>query len=411
MATSAPADRIASMDFLRGVAVMGILVANVPGFALPSAYFSPLAWGGSTGANLLVWFATYVLVEGKMRGLFSVLFGASMLLVVERAHGKGENAAGVHYRRMATLFVIGAIHLYLFWSGDILNHYAIIGSIAFLFVRFPVRWLLVCAGVLLASQLAAELMAAQSYFQSAARDTPAKIETWNGFASAFGVPPRADLTMELAARRGGFVEANVYRWKHEVSPINGIIQLGMQTLCAMLLGMAGYRSGFLTGGWTRARYRQWAFVCLVVSLPIYVALALNTISHGFFGPWVFFDSIPAAEVPRSLMVVGYAALLMLLMRPGSWLTTRIEAVGRAAFTNYLGTTLMMTFIFSGWGLGQFGYWPRAQLYLLVPVAWAIMLFWSKPWLDLYRYGPLEWVWRSLSRLKLQPMRRRADATT
>ncbi|WP_241659863.1 DUF418 domain-containing protein [Sphingomonas glacialis] len=409
MATSAPADRIASMDFLRGVAVMGILVANLPGFALPSAYFSPVAWGGSTGANLSVWFATYVLIEGKMRGLFSVLFGASMLLVIERANRKGENAAGVHYRRMATLFVIGAVHLYLFWSGDILNHYAIVGSVAFLFVRLPVRWLLICAGVLLALQLAAENMASQSYFESAARDTPAKIETWNGFASAFGVPPPAEVTAELDARRGGFVESNVYRWKHEVSPLNGIMQLGMQTLSAMLLGMAGYRSGFLTGRWTRARYRRWAAVSLAVSLPIYVALAYNTVAQGFFGPWVFFDSILAAEVPRSVMVIGYTALLMLLMRPGTWVTTRIAAVGRAAFTNYLGTTLMMTFIFSGWGLGQFGYWSRAQLYLLVPVAWAMMLCWSKPWLDRYRYGPLEWVWRSLSRMQLQPMRKLADA--
>ena len=404
MTTSIPAARMTSMDFLRGIAVMGILVANLPSFALPSAYFAPLASGGSTGANLWVWFATYVLIEGKMRGLFSVLFGASMLLVVERARAGGQNAAAVHYRRMATLFVIGALHLYLLWSGDILNHYAMVGAIAFLFIRLPVRWLLICVGVLLALEVTFETMAAMSYFDSIARDTPERIATWNDFASAFGVPSSVELSEHVAAMRGGFIEGNRYRWQHEVSPLLGMMQIGMQTLSAMLLGMAGYRSGFLTGKWRRERYRRWALVCLGITIPIYVALAINTVAHGFSGPWVFFDTIPAAELPRSVMVIGYASLLIMLMRPGGWLTTRIAAVGRVAFTNYLGTTLMMTFIFSGWGLGQYGHWSRAQLYLLVPVAWAIMLVWSKPWLDTYRYGPLEWVWRSLARLKLQPMR-------
>ena len=106
--------RIDSLDFIRGVAVMGILVANLPAFGLPeAAYFSPLAWGGSAGWDRLAWVATYVLVEGKMRGLFSMLFGASMLLVVDRARAAGDSPARIHYARMATLFAIGCAHLYL----------------------------------------------------------------------------------------------------------------------------------------------------------------------------------------------------------------------------------------------------------------------------------------------------------
>ena len=186
--------------------------------------------------------------------------------------------------------------------------------------------------------------------------------------------------------------------------------LGIQTLSAMLLGMAGYRSGFLTGQWARARYLRWASVCLGITLPLYVALAINTMAHDFSPPWVFFASILAAEPLRPVMVVGYAALLIVLMRPGGWMTTRIAAVGRAAFTNYLGTTLLMTFIFDGWGLEQFGYWSRAQLYLLVPLTWAIMLAWSQPWLARYRYGPMEWLWRSLARFAVQPMRGAANTT-
>ena len=271
--------------------------------------------------------------------------------------------------------------------------------------------MLICAGLFLALQTVDAATAALSYFASVARDTPEKMATWNAFNPTFGVPSGSDLAAHVKAMRGGFWEANAYRWSHEVNPLAGLLQLGPETLSAMLLGMASYKSGFLTGQWAPARYRRWAIICLGLTVPIYIALAINTLAHDFFGPWVFFDSIVAAEIPRTVMIVGYIALLSLLMRPGGWLTTRISGVGRAAFTNYLGTTLMMTFIFSGWGLGQFGDWPRAQLYLLVPIAWALMLLWSKPWLARYRYGPLEWAWRSLARLQLQPMRKNATLTT
>ena len=173
--TAPPVARIASMDVMRGVAVMGILVANLPAFALPAAaYFSPLAWGGSSGANLWVWFATYVLVEGKMRGLFSLLFGASMILVIDRASASGDDPATVHFRRMGTLALIGAVHLYLFWWGDILLHYALVGAIAFLFVRMPTRWLVIVAVALIVLQTISEVAPTLSYFTSASRDTPAK---------------------------------------------------------------------------------------------------------------------------------------------------------------------------------------------------------------------------------------------
>jgi uncharacterized protein len=96
---------------------------------------------------------------------------------------------------------------------------------------------------------------------------------------------------------------------------------------------------------------------------------------------------------------------MLLMRPGGWLTTRLAAVGRAAFTNYFGTSIIVTTIFYGWALGLFAQLPRATIYLVAPLVWLLMLVWSKPWLDRFAYGPLEWLWRSLARGRLQPMRR------
>lgn len=177
------APRIATLDVIRGVAVMGILVANLPAFALPkAAYFSPLAWGGSTGADLWVWFATFVLIEGKMRGLFTLLFGASMLLVIDGARARRESAAAVHFRRTGVLLAIGCLHFYLLWWGDILHHYALVAAVAFLFVRLSTRWLIVAALAILALQWVSELMAYLSMLASAARDSPAAVATWVQFA-------------------------------------------------------------------------------------------------------------------------------------------------------------------------------------------------------------------------------------
>ena len=403
---TAPAPRIDSLDFIRGVAVMGVLVANLPAFALPeAAYFSPLAWGGSAGWDRLAWVATYVLVEGKMRGLFSMLFGASMLLVVDRARAAGDSPARVHYARMATLFAIGCAHLYLLWWGDILSHYALVGAIAFAFVALPARPLLALGVMFVAVQAVMGAETTLSAFAAVARDTPDKVDVWNALAAIFGRPPRTALLAEIAAMRGGIGPGIAWRWAQATSPFDLLPVVGAETLGYMLIGMAALKSGFLTGAWSRGRYAGIALTCLAVALPIDLLLAFASIVHGFDQRWIVLGSIGAATVLRPLTFIGYAALLLLAMRPGGWLTTRIAAAGRAAFTNYIGTTILMTFVFDGWGLGLFATLSRATLYLFVPPVWAIMLLWSAPWLARYRFGPLEWGWRTLARLTVQPIRR------
>jgi uncharacterized protein len=133
------------------------------------------------------------------------------------------------------------------------------------------------------------------------------------------------------------------------------------------------------------------------------------IAKANFEPALTFTlSSAAAIIPRLLMVIGYAALIILLTRGGGPLVARIAAAGRAAFTNYLGTSLILTGIFYGWGLGLYGQFERWQVYLFVPLMWALMLLWSKPWLDRYRYGPFEWLWRTLARGERQPMRKATE---
>ncbi len=385
------APRIVVLDALRGAAVLGILVANLPGFALPlAAYFSPAAWGGTAPADVAMWTLTFVLVEGKMRGLFAALFGASMLLVIERADARGDNGAALHLRRMGTLFVIGCVHLYCVWSGDILALYALVGTVALLFTGAPTRLLLFAA--------AAALLVA----------------TINGLAltavgdgvleEVFGRSSPAALAREIAALGGPWTGTVAWRWHEEAGPLTAFLANGPETLAYMLLGMAGLRSGFLSGAWPRRRYAVVAALTLGITLPVYAAVAWRTIAHAFDAHAVVLASFVLTPPLRPLGVAGDAALLLLLFRDGP-LTRRLAATGRVALSNYLGCSLAFTALFYGWGAGQFARWDRASLYLLIVPAWALMLLWPRWWLTRFGYGPAEWLWRCATRGRWAPPRR------
>jgi uncharacterized protein len=392
---------------LRGVAVLGILAMNIVPFAMPfQAYWNPRAYGGAEGADLISWAASFILIDGKMRGLFSFLFGASMLLIIERALARDEDPIPIHYRRMAWLLLFGLAHCYLIWFGDILSLYAVVGMVAFLYYPMPVPRLLGWGLLFLGAQFL--LMAATAWglheAEAAALAPGASAEAvklWRALAVNFGQLNAEDLAETLARYRGGYGSVI----SHQLSdglliPFAQIVEAGFETLGLMLLGMAALKSGFLSGQWSRDRYRNVALLCLGVTIPAYALLAWLIWRSGFSPAAVATWNLTATVPLRPVMVTGYAALIMLMARPGGMLTERIAAAGRAAFTNYLGTSLIVTGF--AYGLGQFGRLGRAELWLVVLPVWALMLAWSKPWLERFRYGPFEWLWRSLARGERQP---------
>jgi uncharacterized protein len=409
-------ERILTLDVLRGVAVMGIFSVNVIGFAMPeAAYFNPAAYGGTTGASLAVWLANFILIDGKMRGLFSLLFGASTLLVIQRAGAAGLSPASVHYRRMAWLLVFGLCHFYLLWYGDILTLYALDGLLLYAFRNSSVRRLLFWAAGFLVLDLLLMSGAAWSFLSlEAAADAPhaapATLASWHDFSESFAPPAAAELARDLSHYRGGWLGIVRDRFAHNAAdPLLQLVFGSAETLGYMLLGMAGLRSGFLTGAWEAARYRRIAVVGLGIGIPAYALLAWNDLANGFRTGIVFLDFFAIATPFRLLMMAGYASLIVLFARNAGALRDRIAAAGRAAFTNYLGASLAASLLFCGYGLGLYGHLARWQAWLVAPCFWAVMLLWSKPWLDRYRYGPFEWLWRSLARWSPQAMRRPAAA--
>jgi uncharacterized protein len=405
--------RLIALDALRGIAVMGILLMNVTGFAMPpAAYLNPGAYGGAQGADLAVWAVGFVLVDGKMRALFSMLFGASMLLVIDRAEQAGRDGASVHFRRMGWLFAIGLVHAYLVWAGDILVPYAIVGAIAYAYVERTARQQVMLALVLFVGQwlLLASLvsgLAATRDAAMAAHATAEATQAWRGIADQIGHPSAQAIGRVLGIYRGGYTGIVQDRLGNWATPFLQLIDIGPETLALMLLGMAGLRSDFLTGGWSRTAYVRVVLTCYLIALPALSFIAYGTIRSGFDEIATLRAADLYAAPFRPLVMLGHVSLATLwLSRDGaSRSVARVAAVGRAAFSNYLGTSLVMTTIFYGYGLGWYGTMDRAELYLLVPPMWIAMLLWSKPWLDRYRFGPLEWLWRSLANGAPQPMRR------
>jgi uncharacterized protein len=380
------------------------------------AYFNPFAYGAHNTLDIAAYAFNFVLIDGKMRGLFSFLFGASMLLVIELAQAKGESAASVTYRRQLWLLVFGAIHFYLIWFGDILVGYALTGMVAYFFRNHGVKALIGWGvGLVLLQLLIMAASAAHAHSLAAAIAGPdpsaQAIKEWNAFAADFAVPSAAKLQETLSLHLGpwlGIVDEQV--GEHLTDPLFFSLLFGPETLAYMLFGMAALKSGFLTGAWAERRYERVALIGFAITIPVYAVLCWRLFAEGFTVPSIF-TWYMAATVPfRPVMVLAYAALIIDLTRNGGWLVDRIAAAGRAAFTNYLGTSIVMTFVFYGWGLGLFGSVGRIELWLVVIAMWVLMLAWSKPWLDRFAYGPFEWLWRSLARGKPQPMRKKLPAS-
>jgi uncharacterized protein len=400
-------ERIATLDIVRGVAVLGILAMNIVSFAdVPAAYFNPLAQTvPSRTGDLLAYAGNFLLFDGKMRGLFSFLFGASLLLLSERM------TLGLVRRRLFWLLLFGALHFFLIWWGDILIAYAIIGFIALAFRNASTRSLLVTAAILITVQFA--LFAGMVPYALSLQDpvlsgtaSPEQLKAWEQLTRDTIMPTAEHRARAFALYLGPWTSIVHHQLTEKaLFPVAGLFAFGWETLAYMLLGMAALKSGLLTGAWEDRRYRRWALICLAIALPVYVVALRFLFRSEWAAPAVFMWSFAATVPIRPAMVTAFACLIILATRKGGTLVELIAAAGRMAFSNYLGTSLVMTALFYGWGLGLYGKLGRMELLLVVVAGWALMLLWSKPWLARFRYGPLEWAWRSLTNWRVDPMRR------
>lgn len=403
--------RLVTLDAIRGVAVIGILLMNIISFSMPlAAATNPHAWGGDAPADMAAFTLSSIFVESKMRGLFSLLFGASMVLVIDRADAQGHNGGEVHFYRMISLLMIGLCHMYFLWHGDILTLYAVCGMVAFFFLDKPPKTLLAIAAAFFVAAVLGWAAVSAGFLAMTGFVPEGSVEatqTARNLAVMLGEDP-VELAKEATIMRGSYADILAYRAGHLAVPFSQIFMVGAETIMLMLIGAAMQRSGFFNGGWTRARLGKLALYCGIPALVALSALTLWLAAQGYPALKSFLILYFATQPFDYMLAVAYAAGLVLLVSrfDGSALVKRLAATGRAAFSNYLATSLVMTTIFYGYGLGLFGHIDRAPIYLFVLGGAVMMLLWSKPWLERFHYGPMEWLWRSMAKRKLQPMRKR-----
>ena len=418
-------DRIAMLDTMRGIAVLGILLMNINGFGLPHGYDDPTNWGGSTGADLLVYRITSLFFEGTMRGLFTLLFGAGALLFLQRhiARDPGLRPADLYFRRTMWLIVFGLVNGYLLlWDGDILFFYGVVGMFLFVFRNVAPRRLLAIAVVALSMQtvmftldradfIAVRDTAAAAEVKKASGDTLSaeeqqSIDSFKELRDDFKHSPEK-LAETVASMRSGYatvfatVKSNTYYIETTFFFRYGF----MECFGMMLLGMFMFKLGVLTGHAATGTYVKLAVIGYAIGLPINI-FELVSLERSSFSVQALLTSYLTYDAGRIPMTLGHVGVIGLICRAGALATVNrtLASVGQMALSNYLAQSMICLFVFTGVGFKMYGQLSRAELYYVVAAIWVAQLIWSPWWLRRYQFGPAEWLWRSLTYGKLQSMR-------
>jgi len=392
--------RIQSIDVLRGFALLGILVMNIQSFSMiDAAYFNPSAYGDLHGVNYVVWYAGHLVVDSKFMSIFSMLFGAGVILMTSRAEATGRSPRSIHYRRNAVLLAFGLAHGWLLWSGDILYSYAMCGFFVYLFRKLSPKSLIISALIFIS------IASGLSVLSSMTSSPTEQSEMLSMFA-----PSAEEVTQNLSAYRGNWVDQFSYR-------IDDII--GMETVFfifyifwrvtgLMLLGMAFFKLHLFDATRSNRFYTVMGVIGLSIGLPI---IAIEISIYVKQGWEVSALLSPASQLNywgSIAVAVGLIGLVMRWCRSGigGGLKRALASVGQTALTNYLMQTIICTFIFyGGWGLGYFGNVERWQQAVITVSIWVAQIVVSTIWMRYFRFGPFEWLWRTMTYGRLQPMRR------
>jgi len=394
--------RISAIDVLRGFAVLGILLMDIRSFAGPDiGYFHPAEISDDSLWNRLAYYFTSVFADQKFMALFSILFGASFLLLTQSLRGCGRNVMGRLSLRYFWLFVLGLAHFFLLWNGDVLVVYALCAIPLLLLIRIPPAWQLglgICI-FLLPAVFDAGIQYSLPTMDQDSRDS--LDEFWHPFEETL----EADKALYL---EGSWTEQVQARWKGETAPGanrgESLLIASLwgnffaRSLGMMLVGMALFRWGILSAERSRRFYRRLASLGFGVGIP----LALYGLEATLYKEWKWDFALFAGRIPNHLatvpMAFGYIGLIMLWVKTNHFSVFRgwLANVGRVALTCYLGQTLVCLFIFYGMGLGLYDQFDFLEQLGIVVLLCIMQFFFANAWLNRFQHGPLEWVWRRLS---------------
>ncbi|MEH0900419.1 DUF418 domain-containing protein YeiB [Klebsiella pneumoniae] len=371
-------ERNVTLDFVRGVAILGILLLNISAFGLPKAAYLNPAWSGSASlSDAWTWALLDLLAQVKFLTLFALLFGAGLQLLLPRGKRWIQS-------RLTLLALLGFIHGLFFWDGDILLAYALVGLVSWRMVReaHHVKSLFNTGVVLYLTGIAVLVLLGMISGTAANR-------SW--------APDAANLQYEQYWKLHGGMEAVGNRADMLSDNLLALgAQYGWQLAGMMLMGAALMRSGWLKGQFSLRHYRRTGALLVAAGMAVNLPAIFAQWYLAWDYRWCAFLLQAPRELSAPLQAIGYAALAW-----GYWpqlcrfrLVGAIACVGRMALTNYLLQTLICTTLF--YHLGLFMRFDRLQLLAFVPPIWAVNLLVSSLWLRRFRQGPVEWLWRQLT---------------
>ena len=424
-------ERIEILDSLRGVAVLGILLMNIPYFALPDpTQLYDLAVLNEMGTiNQKVWLVITWIFNGTMRALFALLFGAGIILFTQRQEQKipGPRSADYFIRRQMWLMLFGLINFYvLLWIGDYLFPYACCAFLLYTFRNKSPKTLLIGAGICLLLMVVREnvdlvrnkntisrgeaVSRLDTSIVKLSNEQAAELNAMTAFKNRTSLENRKKIAENsLKEVRGNY--SMLYKYQ-TTRGMDIFIYLAYYQIWSLLLfmfiGMAFYKNGILTGKASSTKYWLLFIIGLGGGLAISWYRIQLLMQHEFnsfeYTKNVIFNF---NEIGRMFRALGIFGLIMLMYKSGffKWLFDLMRPVGQMAFSNYLGQSFLMGLFFYGIGWGMFGKLQRYEIYYVVGITWVIQIIFSHVWLHYFQFGPLEWIWRQLTYWKKFPLKR------
>ena len=428
------AERIKAIDMIRGFALLGILLMNIPGFGLNWDAWYNVLHGPQNSKDYYTLSAIISFFDGTMRGLFSMLFGAGMILFTQNKKElpNGPSVAEFYYRRLLWLMIFGMFNAFiLLWFGDILYYYAMCGMLLFVFRKSAPKWLFVFALITMSITMYktqsrwSEMKEKRVAYLEAVKaekdsiklkpEQQAAMAEWTNIASRQSQPPDTTfMNRNLRKMQSGYGTIFTYWIPFNVdSETNGLYhQWFWDGLTMMFIGMALFGLGFFSNRLSTSTYTMWLLVGYGIGLPLGYLIFKKGIVLQVSDFTYYLDRYRTSpdllyDLRRGLISIGHASLLMLIYRSKivPWLMRALANVGQMAFTNYLMQSIICTWFFYGYGFGFFNKWKFHELYYFVFGVWVFQLIVSSIWLKYFRFGPFEWLWRSLTYWKKQPMKR------
>ena len=423
--------RILLLDVLRGMALLGILIMNSMAQSQAHFFYDKMDLRQSiTGANFYAWAAEMFLFEGTMRGLFSILFGAGALLLLGRLvkTKKGLEPADIYYRRLLWLLLFGLLNAFVFlWPGDILYPYALCGLVLFPFRNLSVKALLWIALAFLAigtyrensdlyhtKSIIRKGQVAESLQSKKVKLTDGQTKDLGAYTGYKEKNSKEGIAKEVREDEKTMQSKNYVTIFRALVPVNMMLESTFfyevgwyDILLCFFLGMALFKSGFLLG-----KKRTSIYVTIAIA-GIAGGIALNyfylRLHYRLGFDTILFNQqlkVSYYEIRRVLQTMGNLSFIILLYKviPFRKILNVFAPVGQMAFTNYLGQSVITAIIFLGFGL--YGKLQRYEVYYVVAAIWLFQVIFSNIWLHYFRFGPFEWLWRSLTYWHIQPMRKK-----